>query len=298
MRPVALTRITPDIRFAEPAPLVSWISRGSPKPEPTRSMIPRLQLVELEDLPSLPAPIRNAATDYLQFMVDLGDVYAPAAPRLVELLVRTGHSRIVDFCSGGGGPWRRLLPAIVAGVATAGLEMTDRYPNPTATATIDSTGAGRVSYRIQPVDVLDQPRSVGGVRTLFSAFHHFDRPEARRLLEQAITAGDPIALFESTERSARCLLLMLLAPVLALLVTPMIRPVRASRLLLTYLPPVVPLVILWDGVVSCLRTYRVSELEALVASIPGAERYDWDIGQAKGKGPIPVTYLIGAPRRD
>jgi hypothetical protein len=60
--------------------------------------------------------------------------------------------------------------------------------------------------------------------------------------------------------------------------------------------PLVRLMVLWDGVVSYLRTYDVRELRALVESVSGGERFDWEIGEFAGKAPIPVTYLIGVPR--
>jgi hypothetical protein len=79
-----------------------------------------------------------------------------------------------------------------------------------------------------------------------------------------------------------------------LLVTPFIRPFRWSRLFWTYLVPVVPLVSLFDGLVSCLRTYSIQELRELTEDL-GANNYRWNVGELKGKGPIPITYLIGFP---
>ena len=72
----------------------------------------RLHLAEIEDQSWCPRPVRDAATDYLEFMIRLGNAYAPVAPLLREALRRTGARRIVDLCSGGGGPWPRLLPEL------------------------------------------------------------------------------------------------------------------------------------------------------------------------------------------
>ena len=74
------------------------------------------------------------------------------------------------------------------------------------------------------------------------------------------------------------------------------RPFRWSRLLLTYLFPVIPTVAFIDGVVSCLRTYTPDELRELARSVDGATGYDWTAGHAGG-GPIPMTYLVGTPVR-
>jgi hypothetical protein len=54
-----------------------------------------------------------------------------------------------------------------------------------------------------------------------------------------------------------------------------------------------PLVVLFDVIVSCLRVYSVPELRDLTA---GLDRYHWDIGTVRMKWiPMPITYLIGVP---
>jgi hypothetical protein len=63
---------------------------------------------------------------------------------------------------------------------------------------------------------------------------------------------------------------------------------------------VVPAVIWWDGLVSCLRAYAPEELEEMVAGLgraaEGADgtRYRWCLGETR-RGLLPVTYLIGYP---
>jgi hypothetical protein len=87
---------------------------------------------------------------------------------------------------------------------------------------------------------------------------------------------------------------MLIVPLIVLLVTPAIRPVRLSRLLFTYLLPAIPLIGLFDGVVSCLRTYSPEEMRRLVKPFL---HYDWDIGQIPVRGlSAPITYTIGTPK--
>lgn len=258
----------------------------------------RMQLFELEDLPWFPALIRDAGTDFLHIILTLGNNYAPVAPLLARTLRESGARRIVDLCAGGGGPWRRMLPALAAEGAACEVVLTDRFPNPALLRSLPAEflRAGRLSYHPQPVDALAVPAELGGLRTVFSAFHHFAPSAATALLRDAVRCGAPIAVFEAAQRSPANLLAMLFTPLLVWLLTPLIRPFRWSRLLLTYLVPIVPLMVLWDGLVSCVRMYTVAELEALVASIPEAEAFVWQIGELSGQGPIPVTYLVGMPR--
>jgi hypothetical protein len=90
---------------------------------------------------------------------------------------------------------------------------------------------------------------------------------------------------------------MLTAPFFVLLHTPKIRPFRWSRLLLTYLLPVVPLLVMVDGIISCLRSYTTEELTAMTASLTGAP-YEWEIRQlGSPRSPFPIISVIGCPKR-
>jgi len=83
---------------------------------------------------------------------------------------------------------------------------------------------------------------------------------------------------------------------LAFVYTPWIRPFRWSRLFWTYVVPVVPFVVLFDGVVSCLRTYRPQELREIIGKLGGSE-YEWEVGEhIAARGLLPITYMIGHPR--
>ena len=130
---------------------------------------------------------------------------------------------------------------------------------------------------------------------MFTAFHHFAPEAAREVLRDAVSQGTPIAVFEATKRNAICVLFTLLTPIITLLVMPRVRPFRWTNLLFTYLIPVVPLMVVWDGVVSCLRTYDVDELRALAQSADPDGRFAWDIREVSHRGPIPITMLTGMP---
>ena len=80
---------------------------------------------------------------------------------------------------------------------------------------------------------------------------------------------------------------------LVFVTTPWIRPFRWSRLFWTYVVPIVPFVVLFDGVVSCLRTYRPQELREIIGKLTGSE-YQWEVGEYLGVlNSTSITYLIG-----
>jgi len=80
-------------------------------------------------------------------------------------------------------------------------------------------------------------------------------------------------------------------------VTPFVRPFRWSRLLYTYIVPLIPFMVLFDGIVSFLRLYSADELAAIVASVPGQDTYHWDIGGTPILGlPVTLGHFVGLPK--
>lgn len=256
----------------------------------------RLHLLEIADQSWCPSAVRDGCVEYLQFMGDVGKVYAPVVPHLAEALRQSGGTLVVDLGAGAGGPWRSLLPALATVGQSPRVRLTDRHPNRAAFDRIARDTAGAVTGDPRPVDAAAVPEDLHGLRTIFSALHHFRPDEVRAVLRDAVARGECIAAFEATRRDARAILLMGLTPLFVLLATPFVRPFRWSRLFWTYVLPAIPLVTIFDGVVSCLRVYTTDELRALTRDLGGddAGDYTWEAGET-GSGPIPLTFLVGAP---
>ena len=157
----------------------------------------------------------------------------------------------------------------------------------------DSSVRGYEFKSLGPVDATEVPNELQGFRTMFTSFHHFSPEQAGAVLQNAVDAGEGIGVFEVTRRAPSTILLTLAWGLLLFLCTPWIRPFRWSRLFWTYLVPIIPLVLLFDGVVSCLRSYRPIELREIVGRLI-ANDYQWEVGETSGE--LPVTYLIGRPR--
>ena len=65
--------------------------------------------------------------------------------------------------------------------------------------------------------------------------------------------------------------------------------------MMTYLPPLLPIVIWWDGLASTLKTHSAAELRKVVAGI-AAPGYSWSIEEIDIPGaPIPVLQVVGVP---
>lgn len=253
----------------------------------------RQHLVELEDLPHFPRLLRDYVTDFLSVMFATFRPYRVVYPLVSELLDRgQTPQRIVDLCSGAGAPARLLFDHLKQ-TRNLDLILTDKFPNQNAVA------KHAPHYLAEPVDIL-APEAARlplppGIRTLFTSFHHFDSDAARAILAQSVANGQPIAIFETTERSARGVLSMLAIAPLVFALTPFIRPFHLPRLLLTYIIPAIPFCALWDGIVSTFRTYTIPELEALAAEFP---EFRWKIGAIESGLGFKVTYMVGWHRSE
>ncbi|RMG24698.1 MAG: hypothetical protein D6730_12230 [Bacteroidetes bacterium] len=257
----------------------------------------RLHLFEFEDLPWFPAFLRDYGTDFLQFMANQFDFYKGIVPLLKIGLEKSGTSTIIDLASGGGGGWLKLVGRLRERVPGLKIVLTDYYPNLKAFERIKKVGGDPFTYISEPVNALDVPEELAGLRTQFLSFHHFKPEQAQQILQNAVDRGMPIAIFEVQERNWKYLLQHSFSPISVLLTTPFIRPFKWGRLLFTYLLPILPLFIYWDGLVSVLRTYTLEEMEAMTRALKGGERFSWEINRIKS-GPTQVLYAFGYPREE
>lgn len=255
----------------------------------------RVQSIELNDEPWFPSSLRNNVTDALQFGLSVLKAYSSIAPLLLSALDSTRSKSIVDLCSGGGGPWLDLARQFQLDTRGFHILLTDRYPNLEAFQKVRLASENHIAFYPESVDAINVPCELKGFRTIFTSFHHFPPKEARAVLQNAVDARQSIGIFEITRRSPSSIALMFPWAFMFFVLTPLIRPFRWSRLLYTYVLPIIPFVLLFDGVVSCLRTYRTQELRELVKNLSGIQ-YRWEIGEhSRGLGIVPITYLFGHP---
>jgi hypothetical protein len=254
----------------------------------------RLHLFELEDQQWFPGFLRNYVTDFLQFLSNTAKLYKPVVP-LIEKALRAGNTRtIVDLGSGGGGGLLWLNNELKKSFPDLKITLTDFYPNISAFE-FTKTRASNFEFITRPVDARNVPPDLKGLRTQFLSFHHFKPSDAQKILQNAVDSNSPIAIFEAQERSVASLLAMLFSPVTVLVLTPFIRPLKIGRIVFTYIIPILPFIVLWDGIVSSLRTYSVEEMNALVKGLEGSEKYQWEINRVKS-GPGVVLYLWGSKK--
>jgi hypothetical protein len=256
----------------------------------------RLHLFEFHDLPWVPRVWRQILTETIVSFYNVFGVFRPFVPRILEALDRSTERTVVDFGSGAGGPLPSLYP-LLSRSRRPPLQvfLTDRYPNPEAVCRFPSDGPGPVRYVAEPVDASRVPPHLTGFRTLFSSFHHFAPDDARRILRDAVDRRAGIAVAEFTERRLAAILTMFAIPFFVWITAPFaFRPFTLRKAFWTYVLPLPVFLVVWDGIVSCLRTYSPDELLGLAESVSG-DGYAWESGRLRSVAWSRVTYLIGVP---
>jgi hypothetical protein len=254
----------------------------------------RINLSEIHEHAWFPESLRDGVTDALQFILSASYIYQPIASDLSRAINAAGANHLLDLCSGSGGPWT-WLHRTLALQSPSRLEicLTDKYPNIAAFKRAHSISRGAISYCAESIDAARIPTGLRGFRTIFTSFHHFPPDQAAAILQNAVDNQQGIGIFEAPRRRPLCVLLTFLMPLAALLMVPFIRPFRFSLIFWTYVIPVIPFVLWFDGVLSCLRAYSLAELSQLILRLR-PNHYKWEVGEKFG-WLSPVTYLLGYP---
>ncbi len=236
-------------------------------------------------------------TGFLRVASEVLGLSAAAAPLVLEAMDAAQTDRLVDLCSGGGGPVISLLRRLQTHHGRdASVVLTDLYPNAAAFARAEADLPGRATGRRASTDASAVPAEITGVRTIFNALHHLPPAVARAVFADAAAKRQPIVTFEFVERGPQGAAIVAMLPLSIYGLTPFVRPSRAVSLALTYAVPLLPAAITWDGFASCLRAYSVAELEALVAPLQ-SDDYIFRVERRRIPGrPIFMTSVVGLPR--
>lgn len=263
----------------------------------------RIQLFEFEDLDWFPDWIRASMTRMITVVHGWLGTSGYIADLLADMMDRSGRQHIVDLCSGDGGPmpdvWLKLHHDF--GRKDVRITLTDLYPNQAAAHRIGESGREQLRYLTEAVDAQGPlPVNEPCIRTLVCSFHHMPPPVARQILNNAISARDPILIYEISDNSVPPKYLWWVGLPLNLLfgwvVAACTRPFTMRHFFFSFVVPVIPLCFAWDGAVSNARTYTAADLSSLLDGFE-SEDYVWTTKRVEAK-PASHLCLLGMPAAD
>jgi hypothetical protein len=253
----------------------------------------RIHFIEIEDQTWFPEFLRNYVTDYLRFATNLLKLYHPAID-VLNRYVDKCDGKIIDLASGGGGPWMTLIPELLKSHDKLKVQLTDFFPNEKAAKILTREFPDIVTYHSNPVDAKAVLTHLEGLRTQFLSLHHFRPEDVQQIFSNAVEANRPILIMEGQERNILNVIKIALSPIPALFIMPFIRPFSLGRLFFTYIIPIIPFIIGFDGVVSVLRTYRIEELSEIARKADPKNTFNWEGGRKEQDGKV-VLWFGGSP---
>ncbi|KAL5604350.1 hypothetical protein BROUX41_002322 [Berkeleyomyces rouxiae] len=266
-------------------------------------LIPRMQVFEIDDQTWFPSFLRTYVQSALTvgWNTSIPIVNTPPASRVAASVLlshlgsRISAYRFLDFCAGAGGPTPMIEAHINAELAARGqprvpFVMTDLHPNVWGWERAVAEAAERermrqrahggetqvmLSFESQSVDAAAAPRDLmqrwtrngGRVFRLFNlAFHHFDDTLARRILKNTVETSDGFAIFELQDRSFSGFMTLVVLGIGMMLIAPFyaLKWRAPAVLLFTYVLPILPFVVVFDGIMSAIRTRTPEEVELLL----------------------------------
>ena len=256
----------------------------------------RIHLFEFEDQPWFPHWMRVRMTRLIVVMHRLLNTADEFADLLVEVIEKTGTKKILDLCSGSGGPMPEVIKSLEQkhGMKDVELTLSDLFPDLSAARKVNASETG-IRYLEKPINASNVPNELDGIRTLVGSFHHMEPEVAISILQDAVNNRKAICVIEISDNSAPKLLWWIAFPVniiMCLIVTPLVKPMSWQQLLFTYLIPIIPICFAWDGAVSNARTYTLDDLNVLLNQIDSSG-YEWKKVVHKGK--TRKIFLTGTP---
>ncbi|KAK4133646.1 hypothetical protein BT67DRAFT_442566 [Trichocladium antarcticum] len=276
------------------------------------------------------AALTAAWTTHIPILQDSSPARLVAYVLSTRLPGPLGNYTIIDFCAGGGGPTpsiehhlnhpgRRRGATQPSASDQKGQDetappppikfiLTDLHPHPHLWAEAARQSAN-IEYVPYPVDAANVPGALverhrdGGkkkVLRLFNlSFHHFDDALAMRILKGTVDGaqeGEGFGIFELQDRGIAGFLSCCLFGMATLMMAPYFALLWGEplALLFTYVLPILPVVLVFDGWMSCLRTRTTDEVVALLKACgaeggqeeiakweitSGSETFMWPVGR-------------------
>ncbi len=256
----------------------------------------RVHLFEFEDFNWFPDKIRVYMTRYIIAVHKVMGTSAIISEKLSPLLKKYNQNKIVDLCSGSGGPMVEVINTLKNeyDLQNIDLTLTDLYPDQSNINYFNSIED--INYENNPVDATNVSDDLEGIRTLICGFHHMPPEGALQILKNAQEQKKPFFIFEISDNSIPLIVALLAFPIgliMVLFLTPLIKPMTWQQIVLTYLIPILPFFIAWDGTVSNIRTYTENDFNKLISEIPDPD-YNWSFESVKAKGGNKIA-IIGEP---
>ena len=223
----------------------------------------RKQVPQISNQPWFPGHIRTLMHEFMSWFVGKVQAAKPFMPVIEEGLLHADDQQLIN-----------LKMAMGAGIETV-------IPHLPANIQVKHTPA-------QSPDT-----SKKGLYLSINSFHQLPPDQARELLTKVSQSRNPLAVVEGNNDSLwQVFGMVVIVPLSVLLTAPFVKPFRWSRLLFTYLIPILPVITFLDGFLALFKLYAPADLDELVSDIQVPD-YQWRSGKMDNGRGGKIIYLLG-----
>ncbi len=258
----------------------------------------RFHAFEFNDSGWCPPFLRDGIVEALGKCLRWGRIYDQAAPIFRDFCCAAGSDTILDLCSGSGDSVAALLDAMAKQhISSPNFVLSDLFPRLHALKDIAAHYPGKIKVIDEPVNAADVPDKYDRpARTIISAFHHFPPEIATGILSDCVQKRQSIFILEPFTRNIREIMPLLLPYTIASLANPLLtKQDRLLKLISSFPVPFMPMLALWDGIISIFRVYTKDDLMKMVA--PFKNIYHWEYHKIPIHLGGTVTAFFGVPKK-
>ncbi len=203
--------------------------------------------------------------------------------QVAQMAIQVARDKQVDTIielGAGRGP---ITKEMVNHHDTTGMRLVpcDLLPNVAAYQKLQADHPERVFPIYTPVD-LTQPQFAldDAVLVLSTMMHHVPFHLRSKVLQTLTQTNSNIVIIEPLLRTWLSILLAALSffPAALLPIIFIRHPGKLRRILWCWVVPIVPFMFAWDGVISCLRQWKVVEWQAAFAELPQPPTVEFEVG--------------------
>ncbi len=228
-----------------------------------------MRLVEFGDLDWVPRWYDVYLREFLFFYYKLYGYYKLWIPALKDFFHKVPSKVYLECCSGSG----EVLPLIIDhylkeepqrnGSLPPKFLLSDLKPDPGFIQKIQELGKDQFQYIESPLDATNIPPKWDHPLIFINSFHHLDQEIAEKMILKGSVRG--LIVLEYVNPSILGFFSVFLGSLSIFFLLPFVVKPRDLPLMIlfTYFIPVFPLMVLWDGIVSCLHVYTKKDFEKI-----------------------------------
>lgn len=204
----------------------------------------RKQVFQFSNQKWYPSFLKRDMYEFMSWFVGKVNAAKPFLPVLEEVIGNTQTKTIINIDSKIGAGIETLLPLLPEGSEIINIEL-EKFSTHNK-----------------------------GIYTFINSFHQLDEKKAAYYLTQIANSGNSVAVLEGNNDSLwQVVGMTIFVPLTVILSAPFVQPFRITRLIFTYLIPILPVVTMLDGFLALFKLYNPNDLNELVSTIPVKTMY-------------------------